>query len=313
MLKSPWFWYSNDFIAWLIALLLLPISLIYLAIVVVHRFFTKAECFSVPVIGVGGVVAGGSGKTPVTIFLIGRLKKLGKNPHIISRGYGKKNAYNEEVMSMDAERYGDEAVLLSQYARTWSGENKKSLIRFAILEGADVIVLDDGMQSFSIHKNLQVLVVNSLQKFGNHLLLPAGPLREPLFSILRRTDICVAIGPKPECIKKKTINAVLKANIDFADRCVIAFCGIGYPKKFLNTLSDLGKEIIRFVEYPDHHMYTKEDLKHLLGLSKEFSAKLVTTEKDLVKIPQGFRKHVFTVNIKIETKDDIDPVLMSLF
>lgn len=309
MLKTPKFWYRKNFLSRVIQVSLLPISLVYACFVVLVRALSRKIRHEVPVISVGGFTAGGSGKTPVTIALVKLLKENGKNPHIITRGYGKQSDANEAVVSSNPFRYGDEAVLLSGSAPTWSGSDKELLISMAVKDGADVIVLDDGLQSFSVHKDLSLAVVDKLQGLGNGFVIPAGPIREPLWAARKDTDCVVLISSgltnDDNYGGVRLLHCSLIESISDCNQDIIAFCGIGYPKKFEDTLIRLGKNVKEFIVYPDHHVYQDRDLDYLAGLSESLSLPLVTTEKDMCKLPESFRSKVIVVKIAVELDSSI--------
>lgn len=308
MLKTPKFWYRKNFLSRVIQVSLLPISLVYACFVVLVRALSRKIRHEVPVISVGGFTAGGSGKTPVTIALVKLLKENGKNPHIITRGYGKQSDANEAVVSSNPFRYGDEAVLLSGSAPTWSGSDKELLISMAVKDGADVIVLDDGLQSFSVHKELSLAVVDKLQGLGNGFVIPAGPLREPFWAARKDTDCVVLISSgltNDDYGGVKLLHGSLVESISDCNQDIIAFCGIGYPKKFEDTLIRLGKNVREFITYPDHHIYQDKDLDYLSNLSDSLSLPLVTTEKDTCKLPPSFKSKVITVKIAVELDNRI--------
>lgn len=304
MLKGPRFWYKDGWKSRALGALFSPFSLLYVLLVWLCRVCSCPKRHkNVKVIAVGGAVVGGSGKTTVAIEVARVLKDIGINAHIINRGYKKSNKFNEEVLSDDAFRYGDEAALLSKHARTWSGSDKNLLIEMAARSGAQAVILDDGIQSFYVHKDYQILVVDALQKFGNGMVMPAGPLREPLRFIKKRVDSLVIIGDKLD--KSSMINGLrtfavsAEESLCCNERRIAAFCGIGCPKKFHATLSRLGYDVVRFIEYPDHYAYKQSDVMYLSELSRQLSVPMVTTEKDYVKLPREFKRQVKVVTISV--------------
>ncbi|MDP2194244.1 MAG: tetraacyldisaccharide 4'-kinase, partial [Alphaproteobacteria bacterium] len=192
ILKSPKFWQKKTPVTYL----LLPIAWLYIWVSRLRRSRTRSVKLSRPVVCVGNLVMGGAGKTPTVIALVQILKEMGHNPHILSRGYG---AAVKGIKKVDPERHhylqvGDEPLLLSQFAPTWVCPNRIRAGKEAIKDGATVLIMDDGFQNKAIEKDLNLLVVDSIQGFGNREVFPAGPLREPIAAGLNRADAIFFIG-----------------------------------------------------------------------------------------------------------------------
>ena len=312
MLKTPKFWYQKRGI---ISFLLYPLGLIYGVIAGVLRFvkLKKAESVGVPVISIGNIVMGGSGKTPTAIALSKILKEMGHTPHIITRGYGGEARgplfVNPEIHTF--KDVGDEALLLARAAPTWVDPMRVNAAFKAKESGATILILDDAHQNERLHKDLSLFVIDGKQMFGNEFVFPAGPLREFLSSGLKRADGIMlintheAISGAIKNLNLKCHNATLKPTYDprLLNHKVVAFSGLGFNQKFLETLKSEGFQISHFEDYPDHHPYVEKDLEYLVNIAQNCGAKLVTTAKDYVKIPARFKDDVHVVEVELELSD----------
>jgi tetraacyldisaccharide 4'-kinase len=267
-----------------------------------------AQKLSVPVICVGNLVMGGAGKTPTVIALIDILREAGHKPHVLSRGYG---AVVKESILVDPKYHnylqvGDEALLLAEKAPTWAGSNRLLSAKKAIKQGATIILMDDGLQNNTIHKDCSILVVDTMQGFGNGRVFPAGPLRESPKSGVKKADLILAVGEGklPKGIPF-AIRAHIKADSLVEPKSVIAFAGLGYPEKFNKTLLTYGYDVKKFIPFPDHHPYTITELDKLVKLAKRRKLELITTAKDFLRIPENFKKHVVVFPVHLEFEHPI--------
>lgn len=316
MLKTPKFWYQKRGI---LSFLLYPLGLIYGLIAGMLRILKsqKAKPVGIPVISIGNIVMGGSGKTPTAISLAKILKDMGHVPHIITRGYGGE-AKGPLLVNPEIHNYkdvGDEALLLARAAPTWVDPLRVNAAFKAKESGATILILDDAHQNERLHKDLSLLVIDGKQMFGNQFVFPAGPLREFLNSGLNRADGIVYIQPAnshPELVSGSMKNpnlkfhkAVLKPTYDPAlvNHKVVAFSGLGFNQKFLATLKSEGFQVSHFEDYPDHHPYAEKDLEYLVNIAQNCGAKLVTTAKDYVKIPARFKDAVHVIEVELELSD----------
>jgi tetraacyldisaccharide 4'-kinase len=267
----------------------------------------------VPVICVGNLSVGGTGKTPLVIYLAQRLV----GAHIVSRGYGGNIVGPVQV---DPARHcaidvGDEPLLLAALASTWVTKDRAAGVRAAEGAGAQVIILDDGFQNPSVVKDLSILVVDAKRGFGNGFCLPAGPLREGVSAGLARADLVVMIGtPKDGVAQVKAHNILtphlqgalqpLPTGMDWVGARVLAFAGIGQPEKFFASLSSVGAEVVDSQALDDHQLLTEALMARLQVRAKAASAQLVTTEKDAVRLPKAWLGQVLTLPVRLEFSND---------
>lgn len=315
MLRAPNFWNKKG----ILSKILVPFSWIYIYISKQRNKGVYAVKLPVPVICVGNLVMGGAGKTPTVIAIVQILQTLGYKPHIISRGYG---AIVHGVKRVDPEKHnylnvGDEPLLLAKIAPTWVSTNRVNAARLAVEHNADVIVMDDGFQNNSIVKDINIIVVDAIQGFGNQYVFPAGPLREPFLNGLNKADATIIIGDGELSYLKSSkkifhANFIEKEPLKEQGKSVIAFAGLGYPKKFKKSLQKAGFKILEFHAYPDHHPYTITEIDKLLKRALSMKAALITTSKDLVRLPQRYKNKVsaFKVNLEIREKEELQQFLI---
>ena len=315
-LKTPEFWYrSKKTHSPLYERALAPFSTLYQ---ICHRFNlknTQAKEVPIPVICIGNLTAGGSGKTPVSIAINNLIKEnaLFKTPYFLTRGYGGTATSPRRIEGHDdALTVGDEPLLLLKHSNTIISKDRYKGALHAHALGADCVIMDDGLQNLSLKKDLSFLVVNGKMGFGNENTLPAGPLREPYDLARERIDAIIMIGEDERDILKQCGDIPvfycdlkpLNENTHDKNINYVAFCGLGYPAKFFTTLHDAGYKIIRKERYSDHYHYTDEDLAKLCDMAEKENAELITTEKDYVKIPQSYKSRVKVLPIEIIWQDE---------
>ena len=314
-LGYPGFWQKkNNLIEKIIILLLLPFTFIYYLASKFDKKLTKKNKVGIPVISVGNINTGGSGKTPFVIYLVNLLKKEKINSHVVSRGY-LGNLHGPVKVDLKKHSYkdvGDEALLLAKETTTWVSKNKFEGTLMATLNGADVVILDDGLQNYSIHQNLKIMIVDGGFGFGNQFLLPSGPLREAISSGIKKSDMLIIFNKDENDIEKKIKNKItiihanskIKNFSQLKNKKIVGFSGIGRSEKFHSSLKDQKLNIIKFFPYPDHYSYNKKEINSLINYAKKNNAVLVSTLKDKQRINVDQRKKISFLDLKIEIKEE---------
>lgn len=315
-MKAPNFWYQDSKYGKILA----PLSTLYTQLGRKHRAKARTQKLGIPVICLGNIVSGGSGKTPTALSLLKILQdsKIALTPSFLTRGYRGKIEGPERVDDThDPDLWGDEALLLSRHAPTIVSKNRYAGGLLAQSLGADLVIMDDGMQNYTLSKDITFCVIDGKMGFGNGHVLPQGPLRQPLEDGFALSDAFILIGEdaRNTIAKLPTTKPVFKASLktksdqEFSKETpYIAFCGIGYPEKFKTSLNDLGLKVIEFKAFGDHHTYSPKDITSLIDLAKAKSARLITTEKDFARLPDFFQKDLIDI-LEVEIVfEDIDAV-----
>lgn len=309
-MRAPDFWYTPAEKPALRARLLAPLAALYAA--ATARRIANGTPFkaAIPVICVGNINAGGTGKTPTAIAIAQRIIARGGTPHFVTRGYGGSIIGPTKVIEQThkASETGDEPLLLAAFAPTWVAKDRGAGVVAAMNDGATVIIMDDGFQNPTVHKDLNIVVVDAVRGFGNGRVIPAGPLREPVDVGLSRADLVVSIGTSKHPLEfdlphARGILAPLKTGMTWQDMPVLAFAGIGHPEKFFETLRGMGAKVIHGEALSDHQPLTDALMLRLEAEAKLRKAQLVTTEKDAVRLPDRFRAKVLTVPVRLELED----------
>ncbi len=310
-LNTPSFWYKRHSIP---ADLLMPAAWLYGLAAAKLSGLAKPYRSTIPVICCGNIVAGGSGKTPAAIALMALVKsqEAAKNPCFLTRGYGGRAKetplYVEDHHT--AKDVGDEAMLLRRHAPVIISPDRGKGAKLAEERGFDLIIMDDGLQNGTLQRDVSFLVIDGATGFGNGRLLPAGPLREPPETGIKKIQACLIIGDDQAGVRQKIPGdipvfhaAITREPLWIADTKsrYIAFCGLGHPQKFKKTLDQQHIKTIEFISYPDHYGFSASDLDTLAAKARHKKARLITTEKDAVRIPEQFVK---------ENPVDILPVIM---
>tara|TARA_B100001175_G_scaffold271433_1_gene244124 strand:- start:218 stop:1207 length:990 start_codon:yes stop_codon:yes gene_type:complete len=312
MLKAPKFWYlKRDS---LLSNSLYPFSLLFRLGTKIRNLLSRERKTTLPIICVGNIVIGGAGKTPVALKIGNMLIKAGYKPHFVSKGYGGLEKNNTLVKDWHSpQSVGDEPLLLSEIAPTWIGLDRNKSFQLAREKGADCIVMDDGFQNPTLQKDFSIIVINGEQGFGNKRVIPSGPLRESINRGLSRTNLVILIGEISDEVRNKIPKHIplIAANFKIKEdemilkgQRVTAFAGIAYPEKFFNSLKLVNTNIVDKISYSDHHIYTENDLLNLAEIANKNKSILVTTKKDMVRIPKNFRSLVKTIDGFIEFDDE---------
>jgi len=296
-----------------LALLLWPIGEIYKCIAAFRIKSAKPPRVNVPVVCIGNTTAGGTGKTPIVQDVVQRLRAMGRAPHIILRGYGGRTKITTRVDTAvhDAQDVGDEALLHAALAPTWVGVDRHASAAVAIAAGADIILMDDGLQNTSIAPSVRWLVVDAARGIGNGYGIPAGPLRESFSHALRCADAVIVVGqggfaPQTEKpILRLTIGTDENSLTALQGKQIYAFAGIGQPEKLRAGLQAAGLDVVGARAFPDHHVYSAGEIDALHRRGKLLGARLVTTQKDFVRLPENLRAGIMPVDVKVSWEDEI--------
>ena len=303
-MRAPEFWDRKDRWSRLAVAALAPIGWIYSASVAWKARSAEPYRPDIPVVCVGNLTVGGTGKTPIAIAIARALTARGRRPFFLSRGYGGKL---HGPILVEAEHragdVGDEPMLLAAAAPVVVSRDRGEGARLAMEYGADVIVMDDGHQNFTLAKDLSLVVIDAEQQFGNGFILPAGPLREFVNQGLARADAVVIVGDGAMALTGYS-GPILRAHLthvdtpDLAGRRVVGFAGIGRPEKFFRSLRAFGAEIAATRRYADHHIYTSSEIARLKATARAANALLVTTEKDYVRMTEVEREGIMVLPVR---------------
>ncbi len=305
-MKPPGFWAHRG----LTALALSPLGAITAGLTA-RRVAKPGFNPGIRVICVGNATVGGAGKTTLVLDILRRLR--GRR-FALTRGYGGRlpGPLLVEPHVHGAQHVGDEALLLAACAPTVVARDRAAGARLALAEGATTVVMDDGLQNPALIKSLSLLVVDGGSGFGNGLLLPAGPLREPVATAAARCHAAILIGPDNTGALKSLPPDLPVLRASLMPYCgtplrglpVIAFAGIGRPQKFFDSVTALGAELVTTRSYPDHYVYAEADARLLLRLAERLQATLVTTEKDAVKLPAALRAAAKVISVNLVWEDE---------
>lgn len=311
-------------------LLLIPVSWLFLCLITIRRLFYRLGWFksfrlSVPVVVIGNINVGGTGKTPLVIWLVEQLQQAGFKPGVISRGYGAKAETPTSVSAnSDPLQVGDEPVLIARRSQCPVFIHANRVLAGEALLSAhpecDVIISDDGLQHYRLQRDIEIVVIDGVKGLGNGALLPAGPLREPA-SRLKRVNAIVVNGgleTPANIINVPILNMQLVADTfynlqepskissaqAFANQQVLAIAGIGNPDRFFQQLTQMG---IRFTSkaFPDHYVFNEADFNFTS------TDVILMTEKDAVKCEAFAKPHFWALPVKAAIKNDLMTIILN--
>ena len=296
-LFKPKFWKSNKNF---FTLLFIPLSLITWIYIIVKKTFIQKVKFNIPVICVGNIFIGGTGKTPLSIHIARKLSENGKNPAIVRKYY--KSHKDEHKM------------IISYYNKLILNLNRSKGIYEALEKGYDAVILDDGFQDYKIKKNLSIICFNSNQLIGNGYLFPSGPLRESLGS-LRNADILIINGDRSLDFEQKILKIQKDLKIyysnykplniqEFKNKKLLVISGIGNPENFFKILKDNQMNIQKKMVYPDHYEFTKNEMLKIIEYAKKNDFQIVMTEKDYYKIKDFSLENIKYLKVKLEIEKE---------
>jgi tetraacyldisaccharide 4'-kinase len=307
-MRAPEFWATDGVLPRLLA----PFGAVYAA-ATARRVARPGWRAPVPVFCAGNATAGGAGKTTLALDLAQRLKARGLAVAFLTRGYGGRARAPMRVdPEQDAAVVGDEPLLLAALAPTFLAADRATAARMAVAEGAQALVMDDGLQNPTLAKDVSFLVVDGEAGFGNGRIVPAGPLREPMATAAARCRAAVLIGADRHGIARDlpTGLPVLRASLQpgpqaaaLAGRNVLAFAGIGRPEKFFAMLESAGIIVTARRGFADHHRYTADELRAVLDASMRLGAIAVTTPKDAARLGPAERARVVVVGVRLVWDD----------
>ncbi len=307
-LSKPKYWdLKNSFFS----ILLFPVSLIVLIFISIKKKITKTIKFNIPIICVGNIYIGGTGKTPSAIYLAKELFELGKKPAILRKYY---KSHDDEHRLI---KNKFKSLILCQDRSDGIKEAEKSLF--------DMVILDDGLQDYKIKKDLSIVCFNQNQLIGNGLVIPSGPLRENL-NALKDANIILINGNKDIDFEKKILNVnknleffysyFKPTNIErFKNKRLLALAGIGNPENFFKLLQENDLNIEKKLIFPDHYEFTKTEIKNIVKNAKNKNLQIIMTEKDYFKIKDFNIPEIqyLEVSLEIKQKNKLTQIISKLY
>lgn len=314
-------WYQEMYISpWFTPLSMFYVDAVRLRRWLYHSGILKKHHFPLPVIVVGNLTVGGTGKTPLVVWLVEWLRQQGYHPGVISRGYAGKSTTAPQWVSVDsdASQVGDEAVLLARRCAcplVVHPDRPAAVRQLLSQHRCDVIISDDGLQHYALARDIEIVVIDGQRRFGNGYCLPSGPLREPP-ERLKQVDFVVVNGGDElreneipmYCRGHQLINLLSgegKALNDFAGQHCRALAGIGNPQRFFSDLARAGLHC-ETLAFPDHHAFTADDLRFA------DDKPLLMTEKDAVKCARFAQAHHWYLPIAAELPESFSQSLLTL-
>ena len=315
-MREPYFWSVTDkrsrAASPMSKLLLTPLSMAYRWAGERRIRTTVPEDVGIPVVCIGNLTLGGAGKTPITEAVRAYFSAKGLRAASLSRGYrgSLEGAHRVDPVRQTASEVGDEPLMLSALGESWISKDRLAGARAMKADGVQVIVMDDGHQNPALKKSLSIVVMDANNPVGNGHVFPKGPLREPAATGLARADAVVLMGDgmQPTLLDgfaRPILRARLVPLAPLPPGRYVAFAGIARPARFFDALQKQpGVELSEGAPYPDHHMFTPHDLKFLTKLAGERDARLVTTDKDHVRLPEDMKANVLRASVKAQFDDE---------
>lgn len=324
-MKAPAFWYNEGkFAGGFLPQLLSPLGTVWQQGARLRRAWVKSHTLPLKIICVGNLTVGGQGKTPVALALAEILQNMGYAPWFLSRGHGGRETgpLRVDLNHHTAREVGDEPLLLATKAPTIIARHRAMGAYEALNQGAEWVIMDDGLQNPSLRPNLSLIVVDGMMRYGNGHLVPAGPLREKIDEGYARAQALIQIGqndalpplalpphlsliqaelqPVPYGVDSGGAPNRQPAAQSYQGRRVLAFAGIGRPQKFFTSLSRAGADMVASYAFPDHYVFTENDLCRLSEMADRLRATLITTAKDHVRLTPAWRQKIdfFAVEIR---------------
>ena len=293
---KPKFWDNKNDI---FSILLKPISILFYFLISLKKSFIHARKFKIPIICVGNIYVGGTGKTPLSIIITKELKINKKNPVIIKKYYKDHNDEHQMI-----KKTVDSLIL---------NKNRTQALVEAERKSFDVAILDDGFQDYAIEKDLNIVCFNSRQLIGNGLIFPAGPLRES-FNSLKRAQIVVINGERNRIFEKRILEISKRIKIfysnytptnieQFKNKKLYAFAGIGNPNNFFELLSEYNLDVQKKISFPDHYNFTVNEIKKMTEIASKNNFELITTEKDFYRIKDYNFKNIKYLKLDLIIKE----------
>jgi len=314
-MREPYFWSVTDkrsrASAPMTKLVLTPVSVLYRWAGARRISSTTAEDVGIPVVCIGNLTLGGTGKTPITQAVRDYYVSRGLRAASLSRGYrgSLEGAHRVDPARHTASEVGDEPLMLAASGEAWISRDRPEGARAMKADGVQLIVMDDGHQNPTLKKTLSLVVIDASSPFGNGHIFPKGPLRERVADGLARADAVILMGdgetpPALSGFARPILRARLVPLAPLPPGRYVAFAGIGKPARFFDALrKQPGVELAEGAPYPDHHMFTSYDLNFLMSLAADHNAQLVTTDKDHVRLPDSMKARVLRSSVKAEFED----------
>ena len=295
-INKPKFW---DKKIGVLSILFFPLSLIFILVIFFKRKIFKPKKFKIPIICVGNIYVGGTGKTPTSIYIANKLLELGKKPAIVRKLYN---------------NHFDEYNFIKNYFKNLIiSKNRVIGLKNAENSGFDSVILDDGLQDYNIKKNLNIVCFNQNQLIGNGLVLPAGPLRENLSS-LKNANIIIINGKKNDNFEKLILKKNKNLDIyystykpinleQFKNKKFFALAGIGNPENFFKLIDENNLKIERKLVFPDHYKFSKIEIQKIIDEAELNNCEIIMTEKDYYKINSFKLGKINYLRVKLEIKE----------